>query len=179
MKKIFSILAVLAMILTLATGALAAETAAPSFTGGVQFNMDMTQVMEIVNRKNYEIDREKTRGSVEFYELEYEHVTDEEGFTADVTYLFVGNSLVAIHFDMADNVTYDQVKAALTATYGEAVPFDAAKIGNGRYAIDDDGDVKECKEMILADGVMIVLEEDHDGEVNVTILDPTAAYINN
>ena len=59
------------------------------------------------------------------------------------------------------------------------LPFDAAKIGNGKYAVDDAGDLKDCREMIEAEGVTVVLEQDHDGDVDVTFLDLTAAYINN
>ena len=44
-------------------------------------------------------------------------------------------------------------------------------------AIDDDGDLKDCKEMIVGNGVTIVLEQDDDGDVDVTFLDPIAAYI--
>ena len=33
--------------------------------------------------------------------------------------------------------------------------------------------------MIEAEGVTVVLEQDHDGDVDVTFLDLTAAYINN
>ena len=35
------------------------------------------------------------------------------------------------------------------------------------------------REMIKANGATFVLELDDDGEVDLTILDPTAAYINN
>ncbi len=178
MKKMFAILMALAMVFTAAAVALAEEPAAPAFMNGVQFNMDMDQVMELVNLPNPEIEREKTRGTTEFYELEYENVTGENGFTADLKFLFVGNSLVAIRFDMEDGTSYEDVKADLVRVYGEAIPFDAAKIGNGKFAIDDDGDLKDCTEMIEAEGVTIVLEKDRDGDVDVTILDPTAAYIN-
>jgi len=117
-------------------------------------------------------------GATEFYELEYENVTGADGFAADIKYLFVGNGLVAIHFDMADGTRYEKVMADLVSTYGEAVPFDAAKIGNGKYAIDDDGELEDCKEMIETEYVTIVIEQDKDGDVDVTFLDPTAAYIN-
>ncbi len=177
MKKTIAILA--ALVLAIAAAAALAETAAPEFTNGVQFNMDMDQVIQLINQPGYEIDSEKTRGTAEFWELEYENVNDPAGFRADVKYLFVGNGLVAIHYDMADNVTYDQVKAAFTQTYGEAVPFDAAKIGNGKYAVDDDGILNDCKEMIVTDTLAVVLEQDHEGEAGATILDLTAAYINN
>ena len=179
MKKILATLTALVMVFALGAAALAEAPAAPALAGGVQFNMDMEQVMELVNLPNPEIDREKTRGKTEFYELEYENYTDPQGVTADLKYLFVGNSLVAVHYDMAKGTSYESVKAQLTAAFGEAVPFDAAKIGNGIYAIDDDGDVKDCREMIEAQGLTIVLEQDDDGDVDVTWLDPAAAYINN
>ena len=179
MKKALAILAGLVMVFTVSAAALAEETTGPVFSMGVQFNMDMDQVMQLVNLPNPEIDREETRGPVEFYELEYENVKTDEGFTCDVKYLFVGNSLVAMHYDMADGTSYDAIKAQYEELYGKAIPFDAAKIGNAKYVIDDDGDLKDCKEMIEANGFTIVLEKDHDGDVDVTILNPTAAYINN
>ena len=61
----------------------------------------------------------------------------------------------------------------------EAVPFNAAEIGNAKYVIDDDGDLKDCKEMINYNGATFVLEQDRDGDVDITLLDTTAAYINN
>ena len=177
MKKLIAILAALTLMLT-AFAALAEENT-PTFTNGIQFNMDMDQVMELLNLPNPEIEKERTRGTTDFWELEYENVRGEDGITADIKYFFVGNSLVAIHYDCADGTGYDNIKAMITRIYGETVPFDAAKIGNGRFAIDDDGDLKDCQEMIEADGLTIVLELDRDGDVDVTLLDPTAAYINN
>ena len=179
MKKLIETLLVLSLVLTVAmSAALAESSGSPTFMNGVQFNMDMDQVMQLVNLPNPEIDRERTRGGTEFWELEYEHVTTDDGFNADIKFLFVGNSLVAIHYDMSDGTRYDDVKASLVRMYGEAVPFNSAKIGNGKYAVDDDGDLRKCREMIEADGLTIILEEDHDGDVDVTILDPTASYIN-
>ena len=179
MKKAMAILAALVMVLTAAFSAMAEETTGPEFGKGVRFNMDMDQVMQLVNLPNPKIEKEKTRGTVEFYELEYENIQTGEGFACDAKYLFVGNSLVAMRIDMADGTSYEALRALLTEMYGEAVPFDAEKIGNGKYAIDDDGDLKDCKEMIEAQGFIVVLEQDNDGDVDITILDPTAAYINN
>jgi hypothetical protein len=180
MKKTLAILAVLVMVFA-ATASLAEEPAKMTFSGGVEFNMDMDQVMGLMkelNLPNPEIDREKTRGPVEFWELEYEDIASYDGFKADMKYSFVGNGLVAIHYDFAKGTSYEEVKKQL-AVYGEAVPFDAAEIGNARYVIDDDGDLKDCKEMIKANGAIFVLEQDRDGDLDLTILDPTAAYINN
>ncbi len=92
---------------------------------------------------------------------------------------FVGNSLVAIHYDLEEGTNYEAIKDILVKTYGDAVPFDATNIGNARYVIDDDGDLKDCKEMIVRDDLIVVLEQDHEGDMDVTILDPTAAYIKN
>ena len=177
MKKMLTILVALMMVCAVAATALAETAAEPTFAYSVRFNMDMDQVMQLVNLPNPEKEKEKTHGAVEFWELEYEHVTDEKGFNADIKYLFVGNSLVAIRFDLADGTKYEDVKADLVRVYGETVPFDAAKIGNGKYAIDDDGELDHCKEMIEADGLIIVLEQEKDGDIDVTYLDPTAAYI--
>ena len=178
MKKMIAILAAMMMVFC-AVSASVAEESAPTFDKGVQFNMDMDQVMQLMNLPNPEIEEEHTRGTTSFWELEYEHATDHNGQPADIKFSFVGNSLVAIHYDMADGVRYEDVRANLVAEYGEAVPFDAAKIGNAKYVIDDDGELKDCKEMIEAKGVTIVLEQDREGDVDVTLLDPTAAYINN
>lgn len=181
MKKTLAILAALVMVFA-ATVVMAEDSGKVTFAGNVQFNMDMDQVMELLkelNLTNPEIGKEKTRGPVEFWELEYENVATGDGYVADIKYLFVGNCLVAVHFDIADGTPYEKVKAQIVEAYGEAVPFNAAEIGNAKYAIDDDGNLKDCREMVKADGLTFVLEEDDDGDVEVTILDPTAAYINN
>ena len=180
MKKLIAILLVLSVTFALAvTAAHADEATSCVFRNGIEFNMDMDQVMGSMKELNLpepEIDREKTRGSVEFWELEYENIATYDGFTADMKYFFVGNGLVAIHYDFAKGTSYDQVKQALTG-FGEAVPFDGAALGNAKYFIDDDGDLKDCEEMIVGNGVTIVLEQDDDGDVDVTFLDPIAAYI--
>lgn len=180
MKKLIATLMALTLALTLGLSAALAESSDWSFTYGIKYNDDMPTVMEKFPWDKYEIENEHTKGAVTFSELEYKRVTDEgNGLTADIKYLFVGNCLVAIHYDFADGTSYDAVKAELEPVYGAAVPFNAAKIGNGKYAVDDDGELEDCKEMIEKDGVIIVLEKDHDGDVDVTFLDMAAAYINN
>ena len=178
MKKLIASLLTLALALVLGlTPVLAEGTAAPEFLGGIQFGMNLDQVMEKFARPNPEIDHEATRGPVSFTELEYEHISDAS-FACDLNFKFVDNALVAVHYDMADGTSYESVKASLERTYGAAVPFNAEKIGNAKYAIDDDGDLKDCKEMIETAGLTIVIEQDRDGDMDVTYLDPTAAYIN-
>ena len=182
MKKLIATLVALMMVLGVAACALAEEETKPTIVGNVQFDMDMDQVMQqvesLLTTTKKEIEGPKMRGITEFYELEYEDVVDADGFTADIKYLFVGNGLVAVHLDMADGTDYEKVKATLVKDASEAVAFDAAKIGNGKFAIDDDGDLKDCKEMIEREGLTIILEQDKDGDVDVTFLNPAAAYIN-
>ena len=180
MKRVLATLLALTLMVTVAASAALAEgSAAPTFTAGVQFNMDMDQVMNLVNLPNPEIDRERTRGDVELWELDYEHVNGGDGFNGDLKFSFVGNSLVAIRYDLEEGTNYEAIKDILVKTYGDAVPFDATSIGNARYVIDDDGDLKDCKEMIVRDDLIVVLEQDREGDMDVTILDPTAAYIKN
>ena len=178
MKKIIAILSALVMVFAVAAFAFA-ETAAPALPGGVAFDMDMDQVMQIVNRKNYKIDNEDDRGTPGFWEIEYEDLSLVGNLKSDVNFLFIGNGLVAIHFEMADSVSYDQARAEFTKLYGEAVAFDASNLGNGRFAIDDDGHLNNCKEMIVNGNVLVVFEQEHADDVDVTILDMNAAYINN
>ena len=174
MKKILAIVTVLAMVFTAAT--VLAEGNAFTFRNGVTFGMNMDQVMATETGR-YEIDSEHTRGAVTFAELEYEHVTVDDK-PADLTYLFVGNELVAIRVDLEEYAaTFDQVKAALTEKYGESAPVDLAKLGNGIYAVDDDGRFEGRAEAIIFGNVMIIIEADED-DVDVTYVDLNAAYIN-
>ena len=174
MKKILAIVMALAMVFTAAT--VLAEENAFTFRSGVTFGMNMDQVME-TETGLYEIDSEHTRGPVTFDELEYEHVSVNDK-PADLTYLFVGNELVAIRIDLEEYAaTFDQVKADLTAKYGESAPVDLARLGNGIYAVDDDGRFEGRAEAIISGNVMIIIEADEE-DVNVIYVDLNAAYIN-
>ena len=141
--------------------------------------MTMDEVMGKMNLPNPETDSRRMRGPAEFDELEYENVTAENGRRADIKFFFAGNALVAFCTDYQDGTDYEAVKADLVGLYGAAVPFSAEKLGNARFLIDDDGELDDCREMIEAEGLLIVLERDDDGDVDVTCLDTTAPYINN
>ena len=174
MKKILAIVMALAMVFTAVT--VLAEENAFTFRSGVTFGMNMDQVME-TETGLYEIDSEHTRGPVTFDELEYEHVSVNDK-PADLTYLFVGNELVAIRVNLEEYATtFDQAKADLTAKYGESAPVDLARLGNGIYAVDDDGRFEGRAEAIISGNVMIIIEADEE-EVDVTYVDLNAAYIN-
>ena len=174
MKKILAIVMALAMVFTAAT--VLAEENAFTYRNGVTFGLNMDQVMA-TETGLYEIESEHTRGAVRFDELEYEHTT-VDGKPADLTYLFVGNELVAIRVSLEEHAaTFDEVKAALTAKYGESAPVDLAKLGNGIYAVDDDGRLEGRTEAIVFGNVMIIIEADED-DVDLTYVDLNAAYIN-
>ena len=174
MKKILAIVMALAMVFAAAT--VLAEENTFTFRNGVTFGLNMDQVMDMETGA-YKIENEHTRGRVTFYELEYEHTTVDDK-PADLTYLFVGNELVAIRVDLEEYAaTFDQVKAALTEKYGEAAPVDLAKLGNGIYAVDDDGRFEGRAEAIISGNVMIIIEADEE-DVDVTYVDLNAAYIN-
>lgn len=174
MKKILAIVMALAMVFAAAT--VLAEENTFTFRNGVTFGMNMDQVMDTETGR-YEIDSEHTRGPVTFDELEYEHES-VDGKPADLTYLFVGNELVAIRVNLEEHAaTFDQVKTDLTAKYGESTPVDLAMLKNGIYAADDDGRLEGKAEAITFGNVMIIIEADED-DVDVTYVDLNAAYIN-
>ncbi len=147
-----------------------------SFASGAVFGMKMDDVIAAIGRTGYEIDKEHTHGPVTFTELEYEHVA-MDGQRADEHYLFAGDELVAIRicFDKG-TVAFDQVVADLAEMYGEAAELDLAVLANGIYAVDDDGKLEGKAAAIIADNMMVVIEEDED-EVEVTYVDLTAAFI--
>ena len=174
MKKMIAILTVLVVAVT---GAAAlAEDQAFTFRNGITFQMNMDQVMEKETGR-YEIEKEHSRGGTGFWELEYEH-TSENNVPADLKYLFVGNELVAIRINYETrDISYAQVKANLTAEFGEAAPVDLALLNNGIYAVDDDGRLERNAEAIVSGNLMIILELDED-DIDVTFVDLNAAYVN-
>ena len=174
MKKLFALVLCLCMLLTAA--AFAEDQKPFTVRNGVTFGMTLDQVTATETVRYHDLDREDTRGKVTFTELEYENVT-ENGVRCDVTYLFVEDALAAvkINYETRD-IGYDQVKAALTALYGEAAPLDPAALGNGIYAVDDDGKPERQAEAWTSGSVMIVLELDED-EIDLTYVDLAASYI--
>ena len=55
--------------------------------------------------------------------------------------------------------------------------MDLTRLGNGIYAVDDDGRLERKAEAIVYGNVMIIIEADEE-EVDVTYVDLNAAYIN-
>jgi len=177
MKKLIATLMVLALIIAVAATAVADEAPAFTFRNGVTFGMTPDEVAATETVGMPEVDIEHTHGPVTFKELEYEDVPDE-GITADVKYLFVDEALVAIRCDYDHKViSYDTIRAELAAAFGEPIALELTVLGNGVYAVDDDGVPEFNAEILTAGDVVIVLEKDDDGDTDVTFLDLTAPYI--
>lgn len=176
MKKIAAALIALLMFLT---GTAMAEENAFTFRNGVTFQMDMQAVMNTESGRA-ETDNEHTRGGIEFAKAEYDDVT-ENGVQADLEYLFIGNSLVAVRVKYEDGrMNYDQLMKDLASRYGEAGAVDTAALGNGIYAVDDDGSLSSDSRAFTSDGLTVVVERERDDEgdeIEITYLDMTAAYI--
>ena len=176
MKKMAAVL--MAFLMAFAAAA-QAEDNAFTFRNGVTFNMDMPAVMETESGRA-EIDNEHTRGGIEFTKAEYEDVT-ENGVQADLEYLFIGNCLIAVRVKYDDGrMNYDSLMKDLTSKYGEAAAVDTAVLGNGIFAVDDDGVLNADTRAFPSGGLMVIVEreKDDDGdEIEITYLDMTAAYI--
>ena len=177
MKKLFAVLTALCLLCS-AAFALADEAAAPALRSGVAFGMTADEVIAAEPSARYEMEREHTRGPVDFDELEYEDVT-ENGMNADLKYLFVDNALAAVQlsFDTEDaGVSYARIRDLLAAEYGASAALDTTALGNGIYAVDDDGRPEGAVEAWTVGSVMIVLENDRD-DITVTFVDLNAAWL--
>ena len=177
MKKLTAALMALMMVFALVCAA--AENAEPfTFRNGIAFGMSMEEVLAAETEQVHEIDTEHTHGPVTFAEAEYEHIREND-VPADIKYLFVEDKLVAIRMEFETrDIAYETVKADLAAQGGEFTALDLALLGNGIFAVDDDGTPEQNTVMLQQGDVMIVLELDADGEdIDVTIVDLTAEYI--
>ncbi len=175
MKKLFAILTVLCLF---CSAVAFAESPAVTLRNGAAFGMNMNDVIATETSSFYEVDHERTHGPVSFTELEYEHIT-ENGIPADLKYLFVADELVAlrISYDMEDaGVSYAAVKDQLVKEYGESAELDLSTLGNGIYAVDDDGRTEGRTEAWINGNMMIVLELDRD-DIEVTFVNLDAGFI--
>ena len=180
MKKLFAVM--MALCLALCAVSFAEETAAApkapvQITPDISFGMSLEEVQKILGSKVHEKKTERTRAGLAFTKLEVE---DERvnTFEADVDYLFLNGKLAAVKVDFEGK--NKGVKAAmeekLNAEYGAAAPVDPSALGKAVYAIDDDGEIEGVAEAWNADPVVIVLEQDHDGEVEMTAVDVSAIF---
>lgn len=174
MKKLMVVLTVLCLVFSMTA---LAEGNAFTFPNGAQFGMTQDEVIATEGNARYEVDTEHTRGSVTFTEVEYENV-DIDGMKCDVAYLFLDGKLVAIRADYDDKAnTFENAEKYLTEQFGEGQELDLKTLGNGVYAVDDDGHPEAKAKAWVGDGFTVVLEEDDDGDIDVTVVDLTADYI--
>ncbi|MBQ6324753.1 MAG: hypothetical protein IJI26_01645, partial [Clostridia bacterium] len=73
-------------------------------------------------------------------------------------------------------VSYDEIDKTLTAAYGEGADLDVKALGNGVYAVDDEGRPEAKAKLWNGGDVLVVVEQDED-DVDVTYLDAVAAYL--
>lgn len=173
MKKFFAVLTVLCLVLSMAA---LAEKVTFTFHDGVLFGMPQKDVVAAEGNAPHEVETEHTLGPVTFTEVEYENVAIDN-IKADVKYMFVEDALVAIRVNYDDDaVRYDEIDKTLTAAYGEGADLDVKALGNGVYAVDDDGR-PEAKAKLWNGGDVLVVVEQDEGDVDVTYLDATAAYL--
>ena len=175
MKKIFAIMTALMLALAIGTAAMA-EGNGFTFRNGITFGMSMKQVIAGESVRYHEIDNEHTRGGITFAVIEYENVP-ENNVRADLKYLFTGDELAAVRVNYETrDISYEQVKAELTAKYGKAGAVDLAVLANGIYAVDEDGRLENRAEAIVSGSLMIVIEQDED-DIDVTFVNLAAAYV--
>ena len=175
MKKLLVVLTVLCLVFSMAA---MAEGNALTFPDGVTFGMSQDEVTANNGNTNYEVDTERTRGSVTFTEVEYENIDIGENMKGDLAYLFLEDKLVAIRVDFDKKVnTFEGADKYLTEQIGEGKELGIKTLGNGVFAVDDDGHPEAKAKAWTGDGFAVVLEEDDDGDIDVTFVDLTADYI--
>ena len=144
----------------------------------VQFGMTVDEVIAAEGSARYERDTEHTRGAVTFDELEYEHLTDHEKYIVDIDYLFSEGKLVAARMEYDDDsrVTFDEIKTLLTGELGEPAGLDLAALGDGIYALDDDGRIGNSQASWTVGSALYVLFQEED-DVKLGWIDLSAAYL--
>ncbi|MBQ3478701.1 MAG: hypothetical protein IJH25_11070 [Clostridia bacterium] len=174
MKKFFAVLTVLCLVLSMA--AMAEKVTVFTFRNDVVFGMPQKDVVAAEGNAPHEVETEHTLGPVTFTEVEYENVAIDN-IKADVKYMFVEDALVAIRVNYDDGaVSYDEIDKTLTAAYGEGADLDVKALGNGVYAVDDEGRPEAKAKLWNGGDVLVVVEQDED-DVDVTYLDAVAAYL--
>ena len=175
MKKLLAIVMTLCLMISVA--AFAEESAPFVIKDGITFGMNQKDLTAAFGGARYETDVENTHGGVSFIEMELENQT-VNGLQADVKYLLSDDQLAAVHVDYKEFPgIYDKVKATLAEAYGESAPVDTTLLGKGIFAVDDDGRLDDPAECWISGNVMIILEKDYDGDVDVFLVDLAAAYI--
>lgn len=120
-------------------------------------------------RKQKGIDSETTPGGTYTkFDVDRQNLN---GTIADVDYLLSNGVVVAIKVDLEHNPGMaEELRTKLTETYGAAANVDLVKLGTSIYAVDDDGVLENKAEAWIAGDVMVIMETDKDGDVDLTIV---------
>ena len=168
MKKLLVVLTVLCLVFTMAA---MAESHPFTFRDGIQFGMTQEEVIAIEGTAPHEVDTEHTRGTVTYTEVEYGDVGDDD-VKGEVTYIFSEDKLAAIRVDFGENGnTFEEAEEYLTGIFGEGQELDPSILGDAVYAVDDDGHLEAKVEAWEAEDLIGVLEQDEEGEIEVTFVD--------
>ena len=95
------------------------------------------------------------------------------GLKAHMSYSFLTDHLVAIQV-IYEDAKAEEVKEILTAKYSKEVDVPLEKLGNGIYAIDDEGQLSETTNFWLSGTVLIIFEGE---KMKVTLINLAADWL--
>jgi len=139
---------------------------------GIQFGMSREEVISTIRNTKHEPGQRETTGGFVFDTIEVEE-SSVNGLKAHMSYSFLEDHLVAIQV-MYEDAKYEEVKEILTGKYNQAVRVETEKLGNGIYAIDDEGSLNETTDFWLSGTVLIILEGE---EMKVTLINLAADWL--
>lgn len=67
--------------------------------------------------------------------------------------------------------TFEEAEEYLTGIFGEGQELDPSILGDAVYAVDDDSHLEAKVEAWEAEDIIVVLEQDEEGEIEVTFVD--------
>ena len=180
MKKLFAILTALCLLCcsaaVLAEAVPATEAQPLYLTPGVTFGMSQDEVIKAHGSAKFERDVEHIAG-LSFDELEYEDY-DLMGSEAELHYYFMNNKLIGAQAQFDDDAAiFGKLQEKLTAEFGEGAKPDPASLGNALYALDDEGSLSANTRAWITGDTIIVLEQEDDGDVNLSCLNLAAEYV--
>ena len=139
---------------------------------GIQFGMTQEEVVETIRLDQFTLDRRETSGGFVFDTLEVA-AFNVNGLKAHMSYSFLTDHLVAIQV-IYEDAKAEEVKEILTAKYSKEVDVPLEKLGNGIYAIDDEGQLSETTYFWLSGTVLIIFEGE---KMKVTLINLAADWL--
>lgn len=168
MKRLIAFLCLLLLL-----SSVAAADDVFSTREGIQFGMSQQEVITTLkNPKQLEKSQRETRGAFVFETLELEE-SSVNGLKAHMSYCFLQDHLVAIQVTYEEG-KQEEVREILTGKYSQAVEVPVEKLGNGVFAVDDEGLLSEETEYWLSGTVLIIFEGD---KMKVTLINLAADWL--